>query len=150
MQAKLRIGDERREGDIVTAVDGSIDSDDGIETAIAISLFTDRLATESDGAHVGEDRRGWWFDALDSDPTTRTGSRLWLLESATLTDETLRRAEDYANEALVWMVDEGVARSVETKAARAGDEAAQMTTTVTRAEDGSPYSITWELHYAVR
>ena len=42
----------------------------------------------------------------------RIGSRLWLLAREKQLPETLRRAEEYAREALQWMTDKGVAQSV--------------------------------------
>ena len=50
------------------------------------------------------DPRGWWAD----DPEHRIGSRLWLLTRSKRTQETLLRAQDYAQEALQWMLDDGV------------------------------------------
>lgn len=42
----------------------------------------------------------------------RIGSRLWLLKREKQLPETLRRAEDYAREALAWLVTDGLAASV--------------------------------------
>ncbi|MDE1901527.1 MAG: phage GP46 family protein [Alphaproteobacteria bacterium] len=77
-----------------------------LDTAIIISLFTDRLAHPDDVIPDGtDDPRGWWGD-LDQD--YQIGSRLWLLERAPASQQTLLRAQDYAAEALQWMIDDGV------------------------------------------
>lgn len=76
-----------------------------IETAILISLFTDREALPDDAIPDGTgDPRGWIGDA---DQPYKIGSRIWLLSRAKKTTETLRRASDYITEALQWMIDDG-------------------------------------------
>ena len=77
-----------------------------LATAILISLFTDRIAEPGDTIPDGSnDPRGWWGD---SGNTVLIGSRLWLLQRAKQTQETLQRANDYIVEALQWMIDDGV------------------------------------------
>jgi phage gp46-like protein len=46
------------------------------------------------------------------------GSRLYLLERAKNTDNTMRLAMDYCKEALQWMIDAGLARTVNVRAQR--------------------------------
>ncbi|ARK86036.1 phage GP46 family protein [Burkholderia pseudomallei] len=78
-----------------------------LETAVLISLFTDRIAEPDDMIPDGSnDPRGWWGDEFS---TVKIGSRLWLLQRAKQTQETLQRAYDYIVEALQWMIDDGVA-----------------------------------------
>lgn len=95
-------------------------SDEGLESAIVISLFTDRLAAAGDDVPVqadgAVDRRGWWGDAYAELQGDRIGSRLWLLQRAKQVPGTLRMAEQYAAEALQWLVDDGVASEVRTTA----------------------------------
>jgi len=82
-----------------------------LPTALLISLFTDRSALPDDVIPDGtNDRRGWLGD-LDEDYPI--GSRLWLLDRAKQTDETLARAKEYMAEALQWMIDDGVAGSID-------------------------------------
>ena len=82
----------------------------GLETAVIISLFSDRRAEADDVLPGdGQDRRGWWGDAYSQIQGDRFGSRLWLLSREKLVPETLRRAREYAEEALAWMVEDGVA-----------------------------------------
>lgn len=125
-----------------------LETDDGLDTAVVISLFTDREANEDDtlpddaigldGTLVRRgsgDRRGWWGDwfapsVLDdlrasgqlatqappgtlSPPLDRIGSRLWLLSREKQTQEVLARARTYIEEALQWLLDDGVATSLD-------------------------------------
>jgi len=80
-----------------------------VETAVLVSLFTDRLAEVNDvlpDARPGYpgNRRGWWGD----DPQNLIGSRLWLLDRVKGPLAVASQAEHYATEALQWMIDDGV------------------------------------------
>lgn len=88
---------------------GDFMSGHDVESAVLISLFTDRQAEVNDvlpDARPGAtgDRRGWWGD----DPEKPMGSRLWLLNRAKAPLDVAAKAEDYAAEALQWMIDDGV------------------------------------------
>lgn len=89
---------------------GYLETGDDIETALLLSLFTDRLAASDDQIPDGStDRRGWWGDDANVDGLGPTGSRLWLLSRRTSpTDKTLTDAYDYVAEAIQWMVTTGV------------------------------------------
>lgn len=85
-----------------------------LETAVLISLFTDRQADADDVIPDGSgDRRGWWGDLGRTRPL---GSKLWLLERAKQSEQTRLRALDYCREALDWMVEDGIAESVTVQA----------------------------------
>lgn len=92
-----------------------------LETAVVISLFTDRRA-DADDSVDGDDRGGWWGDTYAEIQGDRIGSRLWLLIREKQTDETLSRAREYCEEALRWMLEDGVASevTVETEWVRMG------------------------------
>lgn len=90
--------------------------DDGLETAVVLSLFTDRRAQQDDPLPDGADRRGWWADGTGADARDRIGSRLWLLWREKQLPAVLVRARQYAEEALAWLVTDGVARRVEVQA----------------------------------
>lgn len=87
---------------------GDLQSGDDLETAILISLFTDRLAREDDD-YDGDNRRGWWGDQDQDYPI---GSRLWLLNRQKLTLAVANKAQDFAAEALKWLTDDGVVASI--------------------------------------
>lgn len=116
---------------------GSLDTDEGLQTAIVISLFTDARAPE--GVELPEgvtDRRGWWGDVVapvnaPSDRPWVTGSLLWLLSREKQTAETARRARGYAADALAWLTSTGVAKAVEVAAEWAAEGRLELTITVT-------------------
>ena len=101
---------------------GRLASDDGMRTAILISLFTDaRAADDETLPEAGSDRRGWWGDAyareVQPDAGTardpnRIGSLLWLLSRSKITARTLAQATQACEEALAWLVRDGIASAV--------------------------------------
>ncbi|GLS03775.1 hypothetical protein GCM10007860_09200 [Chitiniphilus shinanonensis] len=103
-------GDEQR-CDWQTAALGLAEGDE-LDTAVLLSLFTDRRAAPNDD--VEGDPRGWWGDAIavGDERAVPLGSRLWLLAREKQTASALRRAEAYGREALQWLIDDGHARSV--------------------------------------
>ncbi len=86
--------------------------DTALDSAIIISLFTDARALPTD--EYSGDPRGYWADALTvtGETPVRLGSRLWLLRREKQIPATLRRAEQYAREALQWLIDDGIAQSI--------------------------------------
>jgi phage gp46-like protein len=81
-------------------------TDHNLESAVLLSLWTDASARPDDVIPDGtDDRRGWWGN-WNAPEGNELGSRLWLLEREKSTEETLRRAEEYAAAALAWMLEE--------------------------------------------
>lgn len=116
-------------------------SGNDLQTAVIISLFSDREALPDDTIPDGTtDPRGWWAD----DPQYPIGSRLWLLSRAKQTAETLASAEDYIVEAMQWLIDDGVSAAVDVVVqwVRPGMLGAQITV---RRSDGTaqPMNFAW-------
>lgn len=100
------------EGDVLFA-NNDLFREEGLETAVMMSLFSDRRAKEDDLINNPDDKKGWWGDQIADIPMDEIGSRLWLLERSKATSETLVLAKEYAEESLEWMIDDGVAISIE-------------------------------------
>lgn len=111
-------------GDIVFQ-GGQPEMDGGLWTAAYISLFTER---------------GWW-----GDPSI--GSALHELEDRALTNQTRLDAIAEAKRALTWLVDQGIAQSVEIDAEIASARVLIIQATITQPNDPTPtefrYRITW-------
>lgn len=92
-----------------------LSSDEGLRTAVLLSLFIDRRAEDDDTPPSMDDgdRRGWWADELLSADGDRIGSRLWLLDRTKRTEDVARRAEELAREALAWMLTDRVASKID-------------------------------------
>ena len=109
-------------------VNGQLATDDTLKTAVIISLFTWRRAKPDDVLpdERSTDRKGWWGDWYSDDaiaafkangvlpiPVDRIGSRLWLLGREKQLSSVLIRMQEYLEEALEWMLEDGVAKSVD-------------------------------------
>lgn len=89
--------------------------DDGLETAVILSLFQDARATDDELAEAGltkDQNRGWWGDTFPEIDGDVEGSKLWLLARALKTPESLAQGQAYAEDALAWLVEDEVALSV--------------------------------------
>ena len=85
--------------------------DEGFETLILISLFTDAYVAKN--SSYNKESRGWFGnDVLGFN----LGSKLWQLDRSKLNKKTLNLATQYSKDALQWMVDDGMFRQVETLA----------------------------------
>jgi phage gp46-like protein len=91
--------------------------DDTLKTAVILSLFLDRRAEDDDVLpdNTG-DRRGWWADTYAAVLDDRIGSRLWLLSREKQLSSVPIRAREYAEEALAWMIEDGVVQSMDVTA----------------------------------
>jgi phage gp46-like protein len=90
--------------------------DDGLETAVIISLFTDKRVGIEELPPLETDRAGWWGDMFADLENDEVGSKLWLLAREKQTSQTLTRVIQYCKEALQWLVDDDVAESFEVSA----------------------------------
>lgn len=127
--------------------DNDIVLDDGLETSVIESLFTDRRAEEGDVLPLGEtDRRGWWGDEFPDVAGDRIGSRLWLLGRAKQTQEVLDRAREYTLEALQWMIEDKVTDRVDVESGIVANGVLAITITIHRPEADSVtfrFDYTW-------
>lgn len=88
-------------------------SDSGLNTAVLLSIFTDRRAVDGEPVPGAvEDRRGWWADEFLVEPGDRMGSRRWLLERAAIRAGLADADRGYLEESIAWMIGDRVARSV--------------------------------------
>lgn len=92
--------------------------DDGLETAVIISLFTDRRASAEQipPEYPQDDLRGYWGDIANASGSDQTGSLLWLLAREKQLPAVLGRAEQYCREALAWMIDDLIATTISVEA----------------------------------
>jgi len=84
------------DGGTITLINGQPDMDQGLETAVYLSLFSGP---------------GWWGN-LASALDEQVGSTLEDMLSRTLTNQTRLDAEEAARQALAWMTRSGVASKI--------------------------------------
>ncbi len=89
-------------------------SDLALAQLVLVSLLTWRRAAPGDDLPNAGERNGWWGDAFTGD---ELGSRLWLFTRSTVKRHTAAEAEQYAREALAWLVTDGIAARVDVEAA---------------------------------
>ncbi len=85
-------------------------TDTTLASAVLVSLLSDHQAQAYEVAS-GQDPRGWWADAFATVPH-QTGSRLWLMEREKQLASTVQRCKQYCEEALAWMLADGLATRV--------------------------------------
>jgi len=95
--------------DLSVGSGGDLTIDNGFDTAIYLSLFTDKRAAESEITKP-QMRGGWWGNTL-ADPPFEIGSKLWLLDNRR-TQNTLNKAIDFTRECLQWFIDEGFCKTI--------------------------------------
>ena len=118
---------------------------------MTISLFSWRRAA-TDDALDDADRQGWWGDCAPSEAGDQIGSRLYLLRRRTLTDDTLRDARDYAEEALRWMTDDEIVTTVTVTVERLGNDRLNLVVLLTELNGETlklAFEDTWSLINAV-
>lgn len=99
----------------------SADMTDSLSRAVVISLFTWQRASQSD--EVDNDQRmGWWGDTFAENKGDKIGSKLWLLLRQKITDETINRAQEYAYDALKWLIDDGICSNITVNVERDEDD----------------------------
>lgn len=97
------------------SIDGhDFEVDESLTTAVILSLFTDRAVAE-DELEDGMQNQGWWGDSYSDEPW---GSKLWLLRRKKSSEEVVNDAEDYAYEALDWLMNDGFIDSIIVNASR--------------------------------
>lgn len=150
---RLEYDNRTQAGDLAQDDDGRMIDDDGLETSVLICLFTDRRADPGDGAEEG-DMRGWWGDAYPNVQGDKIGSKLWLLFRQKLVSDSRQKAVRYAEEALAWMIEDGVASRVPVSAdwIQEGSLKIGVALTVQIQKPGEiapKWKRTWELYSAV-
>jgi phage gp46-like protein len=97
---------------------GDLTREEGLSTAVLISLFTDARADEDDEIDDPDDKRGWWGDLTGDDEPI--GSKLWQYNRAKTTQETLIKVKKTIEDCLQWMIQDGVAEKIDVITERFG------------------------------
>ena len=133
--------------------DGDLKGDDGLETAVTISLFTDRRARIDELPEGTSLRRGWWGDLFPTTPGDQIGSKLWtVIDRGKVLPEIIPVVEAAARESLDWMIREGVASAVSVEASIDDINRLNLAVSIVRPEDLSEnrFAFLWEGQEIVR
>ncbi len=114
---------------------GDIDATNRLADWIMVSLFSWGRAADDDAVQPGADRQGWWGAEVAAEGLTGAwGSRLWTVQRAALTLETVRRVRELIAEALAWIVTDGIASAVNVSAARVDNRRVRVDVSVVRGD----------------
>ena len=106
--AVLAVDEKSQLYDFQLDSEGDILTDDFLDTSILYSIFDHRRALASEVAEP-QLRRGW----IGNGPDFENGSKIWLLSQARLTKNNLNKLQDEAEKSLQWLVDDGIAVSLD-------------------------------------
>jgi phage gp46-like protein len=102
--------------------DRDVDRDDGLETAVLITLLTDKHADAGDPLPDDSGYRGGWFgDSLPVVPDYKMGTKLWLLQRAKTVTEIPAIAKEHLLDGFKWMIEDGIVKSVDVTVERRRD-----------------------------
>ncbi len=123
------VGDEASGYDIALDDNGDIETADQLDTALFMSLFCERRATDTEtpASHL---RRGWIGN--ESTPDFEVGSKLWLYEQARLSLDTINGIKSAAKSALIWMIEDNIAIRVVVAVSLSNQNSITVTITITR------------------
>jgi len=123
---------------------GDLKDDSGLETAVLISLFTDKRATLEELPTGEQSQKGWWADQISTPSDDQIGSLLWTLDRSKINESTVVAVEDLAKKALQWMIEDGLAKSVEVSAEISDSQRVNFAVAITR-PDGK--DVTFEVFW---
>lgn len=124
---------------------GDLKADNGLETAVSISLFTDGRVTEEELPVLETNKRGWWGDMFPEVDQDTIGSRLWTLDRSKVNTETLRRSEELCKESLDWMIEDGLADAIIINSEYNESKQLIINIEITRPdEDTERFSVLWD------
>jgi phage gp46-like protein len=141
MIALLEIGKDGY-SDIALDDDGLLSLEGGLDTPVLISLFTNKRARPSDNRDKPE---GWWGDTYPEVPGDQIGSHLWLRARSNLTTETLRYCMLDADDALAWMIEDGLANEINVTTERTKTGFLALGVSVKRPVGGN-WDRLWKVH----
>lgn len=115
VDAKLEIGED---GADLLIEKNDLALENGLESAVLCSLFSDSRVDPPLSPPDSDDRRGFWADSA----ADRFGSLLWLHDRSALTTATISAVEEFARAALQWLIADEIAEDVQVTAERLGQE----------------------------
>lgn len=115
----------------------------GMEAAINVSMFTDARASSAQVPDPSR-RRGWVGDVLTADIGRSLGGLLWIYEQSRMTANIQNAIADDAERSLQWMIDDGVARAVNSVVSTFNNRSVTINIEITTPQDEvNTYEIIW-------
>jgi len=112
--------------DIEIDTNGDLKGSNSIDTAVLMSLFTDKRADASE-IRDSKERRGWWGNLFNDNEDYEIGSKLWLsTNQGRLTDDTLNAINSQALNCLVWMKEDNIVDDIKVSSNIIGNEQVRL------------------------
>jgi phage gp46-like protein len=122
-------------------VNGDILFGDELESMVLVSLMTNARATAEEYQQAQLvlvenpnnviKLNGWWGDSYSSIQGNQIGSKLWTLARQKTTNDVRLLSEEYVKEALQYLIDDGIASTIDTTSVWAED-AVDMSIQITK------------------
>ena len=112
--------------------------------AISIGTYARNRNLKPNSAVLEPQIGGWWADALDSLGTL--GGYIYEAYPGPLSESTLSKVKDLVVEALQWMIDDGVAKSVDCNVTVGEKDVVTISVTIEKpdgANDDYKYELNW-------
>ena len=125
---------------------GDLLTSESLENAVVMSIGT--YARERKLGNVANLKPcfgGWWGDALDE--KGNLGGYLYEAFSGKLDDSTARDVENLVAESLQWLIDDGVAKTVDCEAAVVDREYISLSVTITKPDGSQENPFVYELKW---
>jgi len=116
---------------------GDLKGEKGFETSALISLFSDRFVPTEDLPDGEESNRGWWGDEISEPPEDQIGSKIWTTDRSKTTLETASQLEEFGKSAFQWMIDDGIAKKVETSSEIINKQEIRLSIEITKPDGNS-------------
>lgn len=124
---------------------GTLKADNTLETSVLVSLHSNRRVEAEDLPPGITNQEGWWADQFGDVFGDLIGSRLWTLFRGKVVDETVVEMETIITQSLNWMLEDGIAASVDANAERTGTNEITATIEITKPDgDNIPFKFIWD------
>ena len=127
-------------------VGGDLVLDEGLETAVIISLFSDARVTTDELPQGIVFKRGYWGDMIPDKVGDVFGSKLWIYDRSKITNATIAQVELAAATSLQWLIDDKIADTVIVAASRYDTFTLILQITITKPGDtaSNVYGFLWD------
>lgn len=126
-------------------VEGTLLSEEGLQTAVLISLFTDQYVPTDELPEGVEDPRGWWADAIAEETDDKIGSKLWLLDRGKINSANRSKMKEYTEDALQWLIDDGIASEIAVSTFIVQNQRIDLEISITRPTgENIPFKFLWD------
>lgn len=125
---------------------GDLKADQGLETAMMISLFSDKRVRFEQLPRGEDNQRGWWADTVSEPIDDEIGSTLWrIITIGKVTNAAVVEVENAIRDGLQWLLDDGIAQEVLVSAERTEDTRIDAEISIRRPNgENIPFKFLWD------